>query len=123
MLTMPLWSESTGSGLLDGQPNDFARKLLRLASRTGKSRLVLMAADLPITACQGGTDENDLKQLEAFLLTEAVAALRILRKRRSEKASEREEIPRMIPDESVQYVFDGLRGVGHCNPDEKPEEP
>ena len=59
------------AGLLDGQPNDFAGKLLRLGSWTRDCRLVLMAADLPIAAGQGGTDEDDMKQIEEFLVTEA----------------------------------------------------
>jgi len=62
------------AGLLAGQHSDFARKLLRLGSLTRKSSLVLMAADVPIGACQGLTDENVMEHINEFLATEATVA-------------------------------------------------
>ena len=59
------------AGLLAGRHSDFARKLLRVGSLTGKASLVLLAADLPNAACQGLTDENVMQQIEEFLATEA----------------------------------------------------
>jgi hypothetical protein len=59
------------AGLLVGRHSDFACKLLRVGSLTGKASLVLLAADLPNAGCQGLTDENVMQQIEEFLVTEA----------------------------------------------------